>query len=61
MFYSYFIRFSTSFAGITLLLVLLNVLLHAGYQLSTGRFWSDERGVPFLDKGDVKRVAFKYG
>jgi hypothetical protein len=25
-----------------------------------GRFWSDERGVPFLDKGDVKRVTFKY-
>jgi len=61
MLYSYFIRFSTSFARITLLLALLNVLLHAEYLRSTGRFWSDERGVPFLDKGDVKRVTFKYG
>jgi hypothetical protein len=61
MLYSYFIRFSTNFARITVLLALLNVLLHAGYLRSSGRFWSDERGVPFLDKGDVKRVAFKYG
>jgi len=62
MFYSYFVRWvSTSFERITLFLVLLNVLLHAGYLRSAGRFWSDERGVPFLDKGDVKRVAFKYG